>query len=1004
MKRLLYTALCVVIFFLAISLTGPAAYAQGPISHQVTLRTGETWCDDSWIYSLLDAINNYRAQNGIAPLTLDRLGMKDAEVRALQVIDYLDAHPPGSPGFSPHDGYDTTASSLGYNIVGENLAWSLNPFGVWMGDSLHRAAMLATKANVAGLACVMTSVTAYWTYEPGYSTSAPTPTPTPTPTPPVLTTDEAAFLTLINNYRAQNGAGQLQVSLALENAARWMGSDMAAHNLTGHTDSLGRNTAARLAAFNYPYTPWGENTAGGMSDAQGVFSGWLNACDPDATGACTYAHRQNMQNGSFNVIGVARIYDPNSAYRWYWVTDFGGVVDQTISPTPGPGAPTISAFKATPTSVTVGQSSTLSWTVSGATTITIDNGVGDVSNLSSTVVSPQQTTTYKLTASNSGGSSTATAVVNVTATPDTQPPTVPQLVSAVAKSATMEVDLNWTASSDNVGVTGYQIFRNGSLLGSVGGGSLAYADTGVSANTAYTYAVKAYDAAGNYSGLSNSIQVTTPAAPAILTCPGPAIGAFTGCYYNNTELLGNPVLVRTDNQINFAWGTGSPASNVTPMNFSVRWQGMFPFSQGTYIFNATVSDGMRLYVDGMPLRSAWRDQLPNLYLVPVTLSEGSHLITLEYYEHSGTGTAILSWPSNTPTPGPGAPTISAFKATPTSVTVGQSSTLSWTVSGATTITIDNGVGDVSNLSSTVVSPQQTTTYKLTASNSGGSSTATAVVNVTATPDTQPPTVPQLVSAVAKSATMEVDLNWTASSDNVGVTGYQIFRNGSLLGSVGGGSLAYADTGVSANTAYTYAVKAYDAAGNYSGLSNSIQVTTPAAPAILTCPGPAIGAFTGCYYNNTELLGNPVLVRTDNQINFAWGTGSPASNVTPMNFSVRWQGMFPFSQGTYVFNATVSDGMRLYVDGMPLRSAWRDQLPNLYLVPVTLSEGSHLITLEYYEHSGTGTAILSWPSNTPTPGPGAPTISAFKATPSSVTVGAIQHFVLDGIRSDDHNNR
>ena len=353
-----------------------------------------------------------------------------------------------------------------------------------------------------------------------------------------------------------------------------------------------------------------------------------------------------------------------------------------------------------------------------------------MSNLSSTAVSPSQTTTYKLTASNSGGSSTATAVVNVTSTPDTQPPTVPQLVSAVAKSATMEVDLNWTASSDNVGVTGYQIFRNGSLLGSVGGGSLAYADTGVSANTAYTYAVKAYDAAGNYSGLSNSIQVTTPAAPAILTCPGPAIGAFTGCYYNNTELLGNPVLVRTDNQINFAWGTGSPASNVTPMNFSVRWQGMFPFSQGTYVFNATVSDGMRLYVDGMPLRSAWRDQLPNLYLVPVTLSEGSHLITLEYYEHSGTGTAILSWPSNTPTPGPGAPTISAFKATPSSVTVGQSSTLSWTVSGATTITIDNGVGDVSNLSSTAVSPSQTTTYKLTASNSGGSSTATAVVTVT----------------------------------------------------------------------------------------------------------------------------------------------------------------------------------------------------------------------------------------------------------------------------------
>jgi hypothetical protein len=231
---------------------------------------------------------------------------------------------------------------------------------------------------------------------------------------------------------------------------------------------------------------------------------------------------------------------------------------------------------------------------------------------------------------------------------------------------------------------------------------------------------------------------------------------------------------------------------------------------------------MRLYVDGNLIIDRWRDQAPFVYTRSQTLSQGSHLIVVEYYEHTNGATAQVFWQNSSPAPQ--IPAISSFTAAPASTTAGQPVTLAWNVSGATAISIDNGVGDVTNSTATAVSPTQTTTYKLTASNSVGANTATATVTVSSSSDTQPPTSPTLASATAGSAT-EADLVWTASTDNVGVAGYQILRNGSAIRSVTG-TLAFADTTVSANSTYTYSVKAYDAAGNYSAPSNSLSVTTP----------------------------------------------------------------------------------------------------------------------------------------------------------------------------------
>ncbi|WP_035091903.1 fibronectin type III domain-containing protein, partial [Aquimarina macrocephali] len=73
------------------------------------------------------------------------------------------------------------------------------------------------------------------------------------------------------------------------------------------------------------------------------------------------------------------------------------------------------------------------------------------------------------------------------------------------------VDLSWTASTDNVGVTEYEIFQGGSSIGT--STTTSFSVTGLTASTAYSFTVKAKDAAGNVSANSNVANVTTTATP-----------------------------------------------------------------------------------------------------------------------------------------------------------------------------------------------------------------------------------------------------------------------------------------------------------------------------------------------------------------------------------------------------------------------------------------------------------------------------------------------------------
>ena len=97
---------------------------------------------------------------------------------------------------------------------------------------------------------------------------------------------------------------------------------------------------------------------------------------------------------------------------------------------------------------------------------------------------------------------------------DTTPPTAPTGLTATAPSGA-QVNLSWTASTDNVGVTGYRIYRDGAFLANTGT-TTSFTDATAAAGATYSYQVSAVDAAANESARSNSASVTTP-SPGTLT-------------------------------------------------------------------------------------------------------------------------------------------------------------------------------------------------------------------------------------------------------------------------------------------------------------------------------------------------------------------------------------------------------------------------------------------------------------------------------------------------------
>ena len=144
--------------------------------------------------------------------------------------------------------------------------------------------------------------------------------------------------------------------------------------------------------------------------------------------------------------------------------------------------------------------------------------------------------------------------------PDTTPPSIPTGLAATPISS-FAINLSWTASTDNVAVTGYKVYRNSTMVGT--SASPNFSDTGLSASTTYSYTVSAYDAAGNNSAPSTPLSATTLATitpPIILAISAGSPGQTTATITWTTDKT-------STSQVNY--GTTSAYGQATAVNNSL---------------------------------------------------------------------------------------------------------------------------------------------------------------------------------------------------------------------------------------------------------------------------------------------------------------------------------------------------------------------------------------------------------------------------------------------------
>lgn len=178
----------------------------------------------------------------------------------------------------------------------------------------------------------------------------------------------------------------------------------------------------------------------------------------------------------------------------------------------------------------------------------------------------------------------------VNSTADTQAPSNPSNLTASNITQTT-VDLSWTASTDNVGVAGYDIYQGNSNIGTVTATSAQI--TGLTANTNYSFHVTAHDAAGNVSGNSNTVNITTQSPPST-SCTGQVSTYPYGESFENT--LG---LWTQSTNDDFNWtirsggtpSTGTGPSSATDGNYYIYMESSSPnYSSKRAILNGPCFD------------------------------------------------------------------------------------------------------------------------------------------------------------------------------------------------------------------------------------------------------------------------------------------------------------------------------------------------------------------------------------------------------------------------------
>ena len=363
---------------------------------------------------------------------------------------------------------------------------------------------------------------------------------------------------------------------------------------------------------------------------------------------------------------------------------------------------------------------------------------------------------------------------------DTTAPSQVTGLSANAFSDT-QIDLSWSAATDNIGVTGYNIYRDSSLLTTTA--STSFSDTGLTASTVYSYQVSAFDAAGNEGALSSTTTATTN-PPSDTTAPG--------------QVTGLSSVATGETTIDLSWNANSEPDLD---HYNIYRDGIFVGSSVTNSFTDSGLTALTTYVyEISAVDTSNNEGLKSTSSSVTTLdTTAPGQVTGLTLTATGETTVDLSWNANSEVD------LNHYNVYRDGVLLTTTTLTSYSDSGLFALT--------------------SYSYSVEAVDNVGNIGVAATGSVT-TLDTTAPNQVTGLSATAVGAT-QIDLVWSTSAA-ADFNHYNIYRDGVLIGS---SILAsFSDSGLSSSTTYTYEVSAVDNSGN-EGLKSSGASATTATPSL-----------------------------------------------------------------------------------------------------------------------------------------------------------------------------
>ena len=554
-------------------------------------------------------------------------------------------------------------------------------------------------------------------------------------------------------------------------------------------------------------------------------------------------------------------------------------------------------------------------------------------NLTPSQISAEENAALQAANQTAQFTSTALSYYNsIVVPPDTTPPSAPTGLSGVSGNPTTAA-LSWNASTDNVGVAGYYVYRNGQSVATTA--NLYYQDQGLTESTTYTYTVQAFDLAGMVSAPSTpanvqTINVTPPTTPGNMTAQATSCTKVSLTWSPSTDntgvvsysvwmglspgsmtqvaLAGGSATSYSNNALNQAttyyFGVQAQDKNHNISNMSaIVWATTPALPVPPSSVKATAASGTKVTVTwsastgGLPIAHylVYRGASPtSLTQVATTPNQTSYTdmtvtpATTYYYAIQAADSGKPPSQSGLSTPVP--VTTYTAPSVPANLAAAPASCTKVTVTWSAAVTTGLPLGDyhvykgasASTMSQLVVTPnlsftdttdacQTTYYYAVQSSDTGAPPDLSAISTSVVVTTYGDPSVPGSLTATPVSSS-KISLTWSASSGGLSIANYKVYGGTSpstLTQLAVTTKTSYTNTSLQPGTKYYYAVQATDTGNDSSALSGTVSATTLQLP---TAPANVLAQGT-----------------SSSQIGVSW---APSSGSLPIAHYIVFRGTSP----------------------------------------------------------------------------------------------------------------